>query len=258
MKLDDSAAMVTGGASGLGEATARQLRQRFPDLQITLVDMNDVRGREVAADIDATFVHADITSEDEVIAAVQAARTVHPLRAVVNCAGGGSSQRTIGRDGLYESAHPLALFERVLRLNAVGTFNVIRLATSAMSTNEPDPDGARGAIVNTASVAGLEGQIGQAAYAAGKAAIIGMTLPIARDLAAVGVRVNAIAPGTFDTPPMRAVAPELFKSLGASVPFPKRLGAPAEFASLAIELLTNGYINGATIRLDGAIRMAPK
>jgi NAD(P)-dependent dehydrogenase (short-subunit alcohol dehydrogenase family) len=258
MKLDDSAALVTGGASGLGEATARQLRQRFPDLHITLVDVNDVRGPGVAAELDAIFVHADVTSQDEIVAAIQTARTVHPLRAVVNCAGGGSSQRTIGRDGRYDSAHPLAMFDRVLRLNAVGTFNVIRLAASAMSTNEPDSDGARGAIVNTASIAGLEGQIGQAAYAAGKAAIMGMTLPIARDLSAVGVRVNTIAPGTFDTPPMRAVAPELFASLGASVPFPKRLGAPTEFASLAIELLTNSYINGATMRLDGAIRMAPK
>jgi NAD(P)-dependent dehydrogenase (short-subunit alcohol dehydrogenase family) len=164
----------------------------------------------------------------------------------------------VGRDPSYESAHPLDLFERVVRLNVVGTFNVIRLATTAMARNAPDTDGARGAVVNTASVAGLEGQIGQAAYAAGKAGIIGMTLPIARDLSAFGIRVNTIAPGTFDTPPMRAVPPTLFESLGASVPFPKRLGDPLEFASLAVELLTNSYINGETIRLDGAIRMAPK
>ena len=258
MQLTDSAGLVTGAASGLGEATARGLHARFPGLHVVVVDMQDDLGKQVAHDIGGTYVHADITDEAQVIAAVEAATSVKPLRAVVNCAGGGSSQRTIGRDFAYGSAHPLDVFERVVRLNVVGTFNVIRLAASVMARNTPDDDGCRGAIVNTASVAGIEGQIGQAAYAAGKAGVIGMTLPVARDLSSAGIRINTIAPGTFDTPPMRAVPAELRASLGKSVPFPKRLGNPDEFASLAIELLTNSYVNGETIRLDGAIRMAPK
>jgi NAD(P)-dependent dehydrogenase (short-subunit alcohol dehydrogenase family) len=258
MDLTDSSAIVTGGASGLGEATARTLRARIPSLRIVLVDMQDDLGRAVAQDIGARYVHADITNESQVIAAVDEATEASPLRAVVNCAGGGSSRRTIGPDFDYRSAHPLDLFERVVRLNILGTFNVIRLTASAMAKNSPDEDGARGAIVNTASIAGIDGQIGQAAYAAGKAGVIGMTLPIARDLSSTGIRINTIAPGTFDTPPMRAVPEELLASLGRSVPFPKRLGAPDEFGSLVVELLTNSYLNGETVRLDGAIRMAPK
>lgn len=258
MELNQSSAIVTGGASGLGEATVRTLRDRIPNLRIVVVDMADDAGRALADEVGAAFVHADITDAVRVTEAVELACSLAPLRALVNCAGGGSSHRTVGRDPSYETAHPLDVFERVLRLNVVGTFNVIRLATTAMARNAPDADGARGAVVNTASVAGMEGQVGQAAYAAGKAGIMGMTLPIARDLSAWGIRVNTIAPGTFDTPPMRAVPTELFESLGASVPFPKRLGDPREFASLAIELLTNDYLNGETVRLDGAIRMAPK
>jgi len=258
MHLERSSAIVTGGASGLGEATVRALHARIPDVRIVVVDMADDAGKAVAADVDGIFVRADITDATQVTAAVERACSEAPLRALVNCAGGGSSHRTVGRDLTYGSAHSLDLFERVVRLNVVGTFNVIRLAATAMARNAPDADGARGAVVNTASVAGVDGQIGQAAYAAGKAGIMGMTLPIARDLSALGIRLNTIAPGIFDTPPMRAVPTELFASLGASVPFPKRLGDPREFASLAIELLTNGYVNGETIRLDGAIRMAPK
>jgi NAD(P)-dependent dehydrogenase (short-subunit alcohol dehydrogenase family) len=256
VELRDASVIVTGGASGLGEATVRLLAGRFPGCHVVVVDLQDERGGKVAAEVSGTYVRADITQPDDVIRAVDAAPG--PLRGVVSCAGGGSSRRTIGRDGRFESAHPLDEFERVVRLNVVGTFNVVRLAATAMSRNEPDENGGRGAIVTTASVAGLEGQIGQAAYAAGKAGVIGMTLPIARDLSAVGVRVNTIAPGIFDTPPMRAVPEALRTSLGASVPFPRRLGDPSEFASLACELLTNDYLNGEVVRLDGAIRMQPK
>lgn len=257
-QLRESSAIVTGGASGLGEATVRELHARLPHVRVVLVDMADDAGSAVAADVDGIFVHADITDEAQVVTAVDVATAQAPLRALVNCAGGGTTHRTVGRDLSYDSAHPLDAFERVVRLNLIGTFNVIRLAATAMARNTPTVDGARGAVVNTASVAGFEGQIGQAAYAAAKAGIIGLTLPVARDLSTLGIRVNTIAPGTFDTPPMRAVPPELFESLGASVPFPRRLGDPREFASLAVELLTNGYVNGETVRLDGAIRMAPK
>lgn len=258
MDLCDATVIVTGGASGLGEATIRLLAERQPSSQLVVVDMQDERGEKLAADVSATYVHADITNEDEVIAAVDTATRLGPLRGVVGCAGGGSSHRTIGRDGEYASAHPLDEFERVVRLNVVGTFNVIRIAATAMFRNDPDEHGGRGAVVCTASVAGFEGQVGQAAYAAGKAGIIGMTLPVARDLSSAGVRINTIAPGTFDTPPMRALAEPLRESLAAGVPFPKRLGDPREFASLALEMLTNDYLNGETVRLDGAIRMAPK
>lgn len=258
MDLSRGSVIVTGGASGLGEASARLVSSRFPSAHVVILDMNEELGKKIAGDVGGTFVHTDITDEASVINAVDTAVSHGPLRGVISCAGGGSSTRTIGRDGRYESAFPLAAFERIVRLNTVGSFNVVRIAATAMSRNEPDDNNGRGAIVLTASVAGIEGQIGQTAYAAGKAGIIGMTLPLARDLSAVGVRVNTIAPGTFDTPPMRGVPEDLRQSLGAMVPFPKRLGNPQEFASLAIELLTNDYINGETIRLDGAIRMQPK
>lgn len=248
-------ALVTGGASGLGRAAATALADR--GRHVVIVDHTE-SGAVVAVELKGTFVHADVIDPAEMTAAVDAALAHGELREVVHCAGGGSSRRTIGRDGSYSSAHPLDEFARIVALNVVGTFNCVRLAATAMSRNAPDADGCRGAIVTTASVAAFDGQIGQAAYAAGKAGIVGMTLPLARDLAAAGIRVNTIAPGTFETPPMLAVPAELRDSLGASVPFPKRLGNPAEFASLALEMLTNAYLNGETVRLDGAIRMAPK
>jgi NAD(P)-dependent dehydrogenase (short-subunit alcohol dehydrogenase family) len=252
----DASVLVTGAGSGLGQATAELLATQ-QGWHVVVVDMAPT-GAGVAEAIGGTFVRADVTDEEQMIAAVDAAVERGPLRAVVHCAGGGSSRRTIGRDGEYSSAYPLADFTRVVTLNIVGTFNCVRLAATAMSRNTPDADGARGAIVTTASVAAFDGQIGQAAYTAGKAGIAGMTLPLARDLSAAGIRINTIAPGTFETPPMLAVREELRASLGASVPFPKRLGRPAEFASMARELLTNPYVNGETVRLDGAIRMAPK
>src|SRR5258705_5777508 len=186
MQLRHASVIVTGGASGLGEATARMIAERHPWTHVVVVDVQDDRGEQVADDVKGTYVHADITDPELVTAAIETAAGHGQLRAVVSCAGGGSSRRTIGRDGQYSSAHPLDEFERVVRLNVVGTFNVIRLAATAMSRNDPDERGGRGAIVATASVAGVEGQIGQAAYAAGKAGVIGMTLPIARDLAATG------------------------------------------------------------------------
>jgi NAD(P)-dependent dehydrogenase (short-subunit alcohol dehydrogenase family) len=257
LQLTGSSVLVTGGASGLGAATARLIAER-EDCHVVVVDLHDELAVQVAAEIDGSFVHADVTAPGQVVQAVETAAAAAPLRAVVNCAGGGTAARTIGRDGKYESAYPLDSFADVVRLNVVGTFNMIRLAATAMSRNNPGPDGDRGAIVNTASVAAFDGQIGQAAYSAGKAAIVGMTLPIARDLAVAGIRVNTIAPGIFATPPMLGVAPPLLASLEAGVPFPKRLGEPSEFAALAHHLLTNSYINGETVRLDAALRPQPK
>jgi NAD(P)-dependent dehydrogenase (short-subunit alcohol dehydrogenase family) len=199
-----------------------------------------------------------VTDPIDVAAAVEAATAKAPLFALVNCAGGGSSRRTIGRDGSVESAFPLDAFAAILQLNTLVTFNMIRIAASSMSRNVADPRGARGAIVNTASAAAFDGQIGQVAYSAAKAGIVGMTLPLARDLLAVGVRVNTIAPGAFSTPPMMAAPEQLRDSLSAQVPFPSRLGDPAEFAELALHLLTNDCINGETVRIDGAARMPPK
>jgi NAD(P)-dependent dehydrogenase (short-subunit alcohol dehydrogenase family) len=257
MQLDNSTVIVTGAASGLGEATARFLAES-EKCHVVLLDLVEQRGSEIAAELAGHFVRADITDPADVIRAIDTVVEIAPLRGLVNCAGGGTSARTVGKDTSYGSAHNLDSFTRTVTLNLIGTFNMIRIGASAMARNEPGPDGDRGAIVNTASVAAFDGQIGQAAYAAGKAGIVGMTLPIARDLSDRGVRVNTIAPGIFETPPMLAVPDAVLTSLGSSVPFPKRLGRPPEFASLARELLTNSYINGETVRLDGAIRMQPR
>ena len=257
MKLNGSSVLVTGGASGLGAATARLLSEET-DCQIVIMDIQEDLGQKVAQEIGATFVRTDVTNTDEVIEAVDIAVAQAPVRGLVNCAGGGTSSRVIGRDGKYESAFPLDSFVRTVTMNLFGTFNVIRLAATAMSRNEPGPDGDRGAIVNTASAAAFEGQVGQASYSAAKAGIVGMTLPIARDLSSVGIRVNTIAPGAFATPLMLGVTDELLASLSAATPFPKRLGQPPEFAALAYQLLTNSYLNGETVRLDGAVRMQPK
>jgi NAD(P)-dependent dehydrogenase (short-subunit alcohol dehydrogenase family) len=254
MQLKGSSALVTGGASGLGEATARRLAAA--GAHVVVLDLQDDKGTKLADELDGTFARADVTDADQVQAAVDAAKVAGPLRALVNCAGIGMAGRTLNKDG---TPHDLGIFERVVRINLIGTFNVIRLAAAAMATTEAvDEFGSRGAIVNTSSVAGIEGQTGQAAYSASKGGVIGITLPIARDLAAVGVRVNTICPGLMDTP-LFGLAPQQVKDgLGASVLFPKRMGTTDEFASLAVELLTNDYLNGEVVRLDGGIRFQPK
>ena len=258
MELSQTSAVVTGGASGLGEATARALAAR--GVSVVVADLSDDKGLAVASEIGGAYVHCDVTNTEQVIAAVEAAKAMAPLWSVVNCAGIGWATRTIGKDGEYASAHPLDVYRKVIEVNLVGTFNCIRLAATAMSQNDADPDGQRGAIVNTASVAAEDGQIGQAAYSSSKGGIVGMTLPVARDLSAVGIRVNTILPGLIDTPIYgTGVASEEFKArLGAGVLFPKRLGHGAEFASLALELLRNDYMNAECIRLDAGIRMQPR
>ncbi|MGH9095215.1 MAG: SDR family NAD(P)-dependent oxidoreductase [Acidimicrobiales bacterium] len=258
MDIQGTSAVVTGGASGLGEATVRRLTER--GARVVVLDMQDDKGEALAKEVGGIFAHADVTNTDEVGAAVDAATELGPLRSVVNCAGVGWAMRTIGRDGTYESAHNLEAFQKVIAINLVGTFNVLRLAASAMSQTEPLADNERGAIVNTASLAAFDGQIGQAAYSASKGGVVGMTLPIARDLGVVGIRVNTIAPGLIDTPIYgEGEASEAFKAkLSRDVVFPDRLGHPDEFASLALELITNSYLNGETIRIDGAARLQPK
>lgn len=254
MDIRDCAAMVTGGASGLGLATARQLVAK--GARVTIVDLPSRRSQmpsELTKSV--RFVPADITDEEQVRAAVATAAEEAPLRAVVHCAGrGGDRQRIIDREG---RPGDLASFMDVVTINLVGTYNVLRYAAAQMSRNEPDHDG-RGACVLTASVAAFDGQIGQASYTAAKAGVCGMTLVAARDLAAHQIRVNTIAPGTFDTPMLARLRPDLRTTLEAAVPHPSRLGAPAEYAQLAVALLENSYLNGETIRLDGAIRMPPR
>jgi NAD(P)-dependent dehydrogenase (short-subunit alcohol dehydrogenase family) len=258
MDINGTSSIVTGGASGLGEATVRLLTER--GARVVVLDMQDEKGEALAKELGGVFVHADVTNTEEVIAAVEAAKELGPLRSLVNCAGIGAASRTIGKDGSYESAFNLDYFNRVLQINLLGTFNCIRLAATAMSLTEPLADNERGAIVNTASLAAFDGQIGQAAYSASKGGVVGMTLPIARDLSVVGIRVNTIAPGLIDTPIYGSGdASEAFKDkLKKDVVFPDRLGKPEEFASLAVELVTNSYMNGETIRIDGAARLQPK
>ena len=258
MDISGSSAIVTGGASGLGEATSRLLTKR--GARVVVLDMNDEKGEALAGEVGGVFVHADVTRTDEVIGAVEAAKDLGPLRSLVNCAGIGAASRTIGKDGTYESAFNLDYFTKVIAINLIGTFNCVRLAATAMSLTEPMADNERGAIVNTASLAAFDGQIGQAAYSASKGGVVGMTLPIARDLAVVGIRINTIAPGLIDTPIYgTGERSEAFKAgLKKDVVFPDRLGTADEFASLALELLTNSYMNGETIRIDGAARLQPK
>jgi NAD(P)-dependent dehydrogenase (short-subunit alcohol dehydrogenase family) len=255
MEITGASAIVTGGASGLGAATAHALAQR--GAHVIVLDRQVEHGEAVANQIGGLFVEADVTDEEQVSAAVTLAVSRGPLRILVNCAGLGRSARTVDRKG---SPFDLARFEFVQRINLIGHFNCIRLAAAAMSEMEELEDGARGSILNTASVAAFDGQIGQVAYSASKAAIVGMTLPVARDLAIYGIRINTIAPGLFDTPIYgEGTKAEEFKAkLGESVVFPKRLGYAGEFASMALEVLTNDYMNGETLRLDGAIRMPPE
>lgn len=258
MELTNTSAIVTGGASGLGEATARALSAR--GVRVVVADLNDEAGARVANEINGAYAHCDVTNTDQVIAAIEAATAMAPLWSVVNCAGIGWATRTVGKDGEYASAHDLDLYRKVIEINLVGTFNVCRLGATAMSHNTPDEDGCRGAIVNTASVAAEDGQIGQVAYSSSKGGVVGLTLPLARDLAVIGVRANCILPGLIDTPIYGSgPASEEFKArLGEGVLFPRRLGRAEEFASLAVELLANSYLNAESIRIDAGIRMQPK
>lgn len=258
MDLNGTSAIVTGGASGLGEATARLLAER--GVHVVVADLQEDKGVPLAKEIGGLFVQTDVANPEHVVAAIEAAIEMAPLTSLVNCAGVGWASRTIGKDGDYASAHDLDLYKKVIEINLIGTFNCIRLAATKMSRNEPDADGARGAIVNTASVAAEDGQIGQAAYSSSKGGIVGLTLPVARDLAVVGIRVNTILPGLIDTPIYgEGEGAEAFKGkLAQDVLFPHRLGRADEFASLALELLSNSYINAESIRIDAGIRMQPK
>ncbi|GAA0980894.1 putative oxidoreductase [Nocardioides aquaticus] len=258
MDLNGSVALVTGAASGIGAAAARQLAAR--GATVVVADLQADKGEALAAEIGGVFAQVDVTDTEQIAAAVRAASEIAPLRAVVNSAGIGWAQRTVGRDGTPESAHSLEAFTKVVAINLIGTFDVVRQAATAMSHSDADADGCRGAIVNVASVAAFDGQIGQAAYSSSKGGVVGMTLPVARDLAAVGIRLNTVAPGLIDTPIYgEGEDAEAFKAkLGESVLFPKRLGVPDELASMVMECLTNPYMNGEVVRVDGGIRMPPK
>ena len=253
MDLNNISAIVTGGASGLGGATARAMAKA--GAKVTIVDVNRDAAEAMAHEIGGLAVMCDVADGEAGERAMEAARAAHgPVRVLVNCAGIGTAGRIVGRDG------PLALaaYERVIRVNLIGTFNMLRLAAHAMSTAEPREDGERGVIINTASIAAYEGQVGQAAYASSKAGVVGLTLPAAREFARFGVRVVTIAPGLFHTPMMASLPAEIQQSLGESVPFPQRLGLAEEYAALALHIVANRMLNGATIRLDGALRMAPR
>ena len=253
MQIEGSGALVVGGASGLGEATARRLHGQ--GAAVTIADVNVEKGEALAAELGAAFVACDVREEDQVQAAVDAAAQAEGgLRISVCCAGTGWAQKVAGSRG----PHALEPFTVIIAINLIGTFNVLRLAAGAMLGNEPLEDGERGVCVNTASIAAYDGQMGQVAYSASKGGVVGMTLPAARDLAGRGVRVLTIAPGLFDTPLLAALPQEARDALGAGVPFPARLGQPAEYAELVAAIVANPMLNGETIRLDGALRMPPK
>ncbi len=255
MKAEGASALISGGASGLGEATARGLHAAGATVVIS--DLNADKGNALAAELGdrASFVEANVLEAEQVQAAVDAASALDGgLRISVCCAGIGWAQRTTSKQG----PHDLEIFGNVIKVNLIGSFNVLRLAATAMSANEPDEGGERGVCVNTASIAAFDGQIGQVAYSASKGGIVGMTLPAARDLAGRGIRVLTIAPGLFDTPLLAALPEESRAALGAGVPFPSRLGLPVEYAQLAQQIVENPMLNGETIRLDGALRMPPK
>jgi NAD(P)-dependent dehydrogenase (short-subunit alcohol dehydrogenase family) len=254
MRLDGASTLVTGGASGLGLATVRELLSR--GAQVVIVDLPDSGGETVAKEVGARFVAADILDEGQFGAALDAAEEAGPLRGAVHCAGrGGDRTRIIDRERVPGT---LEGFEQVIRVNLLGTYNVLRLAAQRISGNDELLEGDRGAIVLTASVAAFDGQIGQTSYTASKAAVHGITLVAARDLASWAIRVNTIAPGTFDTPMLARLRDDIREGLAATVPHPKRLGHPTDFGKLAADILENGYLNGQTIRLDGAIRMTPR
>jgi NAD(P)-dependent dehydrogenase (short-subunit alcohol dehydrogenase family) len=258
MEIRGCSAIVTGGASGIGAGVVKALAAR--GALVVIADLQDDKGRALANEVGGAFCRTDVTNPDDVIAAVETAKQMGPLKVLVNSAGIAAGVKTIGRDGQYSSAHDLAQFAKVININLIGTFNCIRLAATAMSQNAPGPSNERGAIVNMASVAAFEGQIGQAAYAASKGGIVGLTITTARDLSQAGIRVNTVAPGIIDTPIYDTLpnSEALKTSLGESVLFPKRLGTTDELASMVLELLTNSYINGETVRVDGGIRMQPK
>ncbi|MFC5410015.1 3-hydroxyacyl-CoA dehydrogenase [Larkinella bovis] len=259
MQLTNSTALITGGASGLGEATVRLFHSLGAN--VVILDLNEDKGEALAANLldRARFIRTDVTSEADVQAAVDLAiQEFGSLQITVNCAGIAEARKTLGKvDGNY-GPHALAVFEKVVKINLIGTFNVIRLAAFAMEKNAPNDEGERGVIINTASVAAYDGQIGQVAYAASKGGIASLTLPVARDLAKTGIRVMTIAPGLFETPLLLGLPEEARLSLGQQVPFPPRLGRPHEYALLAKAIVENPMLNGEVIRLDGAIRMAPK
>ncbi|MYM40130.1 SDR family NAD(P)-dependent oxidoreductase [Duganella qianjiadongensis] len=252
MQIQDNVFIVTGGASGLGAATARMLVAQGG--KVVLADVQAEAGQALAAELNAVFVQCDVTSEADGQAVVAAATALGTLRGLINCAGVAPAMKTVGKDG----PHPLELFQRTVNINLIGTFNMARLAADAMSKTAATDSGERGVIINTASVAAFDGQIGQAAYAASKAAVAGMTLPMARDLSRNAIRVMTIAPGIFETPMLMGMPEEVRTALGAMVPFPPRLGKPGEYAQLALAIIENTMLNGETIRLDGAIRMQPK
>jgi NAD(P)-dependent dehydrogenase (short-subunit alcohol dehydrogenase family) len=253
MTLNDTTAIVTGGASGMGEATARRLAEA--GATVVILDRDATKGEKVAAELGGRFHAADVTDEGQVKAGVDVAIGIAPVRTCIHCAGIGWVERTINRAG---DPHSLDTFKKIVEINLIGTFNVLRLVASGMSGNEPDDNGERGVIVNTASVAAYDGQIGQAAYSASKGGVVALTLTAARDLSAAGIRVCTIAPGLIDTPLLGALPDEQRNALAQSVLFPKRLGVADDFASLAMELVRNHYMNGEVIRMDAGIRMPPK
>ncbi len=253
MKIEGSGALVVGGASGLGEATVRALHAGGAN--VTIADVNAEKGQALAAELSLEFVACDVREEQQVQDAVtKAAQADGGLRISICCAGTGWAQKVAGSKG----PHPLMPFETIIQINLIGTFNALRFAASAMIGNDPREDGERGVCVNTASIAAFDGQVGQVAYSASKGGVVGMTLPTARDLAQYGIRVNTIAPGLFDTPLLAALPEEARQALGAGIPFPPRLGLPAEYAQLACQIVENRMLNGETIRLDGALRMPPR
>jgi NAD(P)-dependent dehydrogenase (short-subunit alcohol dehydrogenase family) len=253
MEIAGSSALVAGGASGLGEATVRALHER--GAVVTIADVNAEKGQALAQELDLEFVSCDVREESQVETAVSKAAALDGgLRISVCCAGTGWAQKIAGSKG----PHPLMPFETIIQINLIGTFNVLRFAASTMIATEPKEDGERGVCINTASIAAFDGQVGQVAYSASKGGVVGMTLPTARDLAQYGIRVNTIAPGLFDTPLLAALPEEARKALGAGIPFPQRLGMPAEYAQLACQIVENIMLNGETIRLDGALRMPPR
>jgi NAD(P)-dependent dehydrogenase (short-subunit alcohol dehydrogenase family) len=253
VEIAGQSALVVGGASGLGEATVRALHAR--GATVTVADVNAEKGNALAGELGIEFVSCDVREEEQVQAAVAKAADVEGgLRISICCAGTGWAQKIAGSKG----PHPLMPFETIIQINLIGTFNVLRFAAAAMIATEPGEDGERGVCVNTASIAAFDGQVGQVAYSASKGGVVGMTLPTARDLAQYGIRVNTIAPGLFDTPLLAALPEEARQALGAGIPFPQRLGQPAEYAQLACQIVENRMLNGETIRLDGALRMPPR
>ncbi|MBM3730043.1 MAG: SDR family NAD(P)-dependent oxidoreductase [Actinobacteria bacterium] len=258
MDISGASAIVTGGASGIGAASARLLAKR--GAKVVVADLQADKGEALAKEIGGAFCKVDVTNTDDIINAVEMAKSMGPVRVLVNSAGIGWAQRTVGKDGSYDSAANLDAFKKVIAINLIGSFDCIRIAATAMSTTEPLANGERGAIVNIASVAAFDGQIGQASYSASKGGVVGMTLPVARDLAAIGVRVNTVAPGLIDTPIYgEGDNSEAFKAnLQKGVLFPQRLGTAEELASMVVECITNSYMNAESIRVDGGIRMQPK